>query len=123
MAEGEAEIDMASLDPKRHDWMTTEYAARKNEECYEYVYSHHPDEERVAAVPCARHRPMTDKALGAQFVSGRFERPNYFGPLDAKDNFDMRRGVAVAGGMLWKKQRQFVKALVSSMRHPSPNIS
>ena len=33
MVDGEAEIDMASLDPKRYgDWMTTEYAARKNEE-------------------------------------------------------------------------------------------
>jgi len=32
MTAGEAEIDMASLDPKRYgNWMTTEYAARKNE--------------------------------------------------------------------------------------------
>ncbi|MDG1168496.1 MAG: FAD-binding oxidoreductase, partial [Sulfitobacter sp.] len=39
MVEGEAEIDMASLDPKRYgDWMTTEFAARKNEEAYEHVY-------------------------------------------------------------------------------------
>ena len=47
MVNGEAEIDMASLDPKRYgSWMTTEYAARKNEECYEHVYIlHHPDEE------------------------------------------------------------------------------
>lgn len=30
MTAGEAEIDMASLDPRRYgDWMTTEYAARK----------------------------------------------------------------------------------------------
>ncbi|NCW07540.1 MAG: FAD-dependent oxidoreductase, partial [Rhodobacterales bacterium] len=50
MVEGEAEIDMASLDPKRYgSWMTTEYAARKNEECYEHVFIlHHPDEEREA---------------------------------------------------------------------------
>ena len=48
MVDGEAETDMASLDPKRYgDWMTTEYGARKNEECYEHVYIlHHPDEER-----------------------------------------------------------------------------
>ncbi|NDH26137.1 MAG: FAD-dependent oxidoreductase, partial [Rhodobacteraceae bacterium] len=92
MVEGEAEIDMASLDPKRYgDWMTTEYAARKNEECYEHVYIlHHPDEEREACRPL-RTAPAYDrqKALGAQFgcVNG-FERPNYFGPLDANDNFD-----------------------------------
>jgi len=67
MVEGEAEIDMASLDPKRYgDWMTTEFAARKNEECYDHVYIlHHPDEERPA-----------------------WERPNYYGPQDAPDNFD-----------------------------------
>lgn len=92
MVEGEAEIDMASLDPKRYgSWMTTEYAARKNEECYEHVYIlHHPDEEREACRPL-RTAPAYDrqKAAGAQFgqVNG-WERPNYFGPLDAPENFD-----------------------------------
>lgn len=92
MIEGEAEIDMASLDPKRYgNWMTTEFAARKNEECYDHVYVlHHPDEERPAARPL-RTTPAFDrqKALGAQFgfVNG-WERPNYYGPLDASDNFD-----------------------------------
>ncbi|MBL6428677.1 MAG: FAD-dependent oxidoreductase [Maritimibacter sp.] len=93
MVEGEAEIDMAALDPKRYgqDWMTTEYAARKNEECYDHVYIlHHPDEERPACRPL-RTAPAYDrqKALGAQFgcVNG-FERPNYYGPLDASDDFD-----------------------------------
>ncbi|MCL3882117.1 FAD-dependent oxidoreductase [Marivita sp. GX14005] len=92
MVEGEAEIDMASLDPKRYgDWMTTEYAARKNEEAYEHVYVlHHPDEERPACRPL-RTAPAYDrqKALGAQFgcVNG-WERPNYYGPLDAADTFD-----------------------------------
>jgi len=92
MVEGEAEIDMASLDPKRYgDWMTTEYAARKNEECYEHVFIlHHPDEEREACRPL-RTAPAYDrqKALGAQFgqVNG-WERPNYYGPLDAADSFD-----------------------------------
>ncbi len=92
MVEGEAEIDMASLDPKRYGpWMTTEYAVKKNEECYEHVYIlHHPDEEREAARPL-RTGPVYDKqkALGAQFgqVNG-WERPNYYGPLDAPDNFD-----------------------------------
>ena len=92
MTEGEAEIDMASLDPKRYgDWVTTEFAARKNEECYEHVYVlHHPDEEREACRPL-RTAPCFDrmKARGAQFgcVNG-FERPNYFGPLGATDSFD-----------------------------------
>ncbi|GAA6193767.1 FAD-dependent oxidoreductase [Phaeobacter sp. NW0010-22] len=93
MVDGEAEIDMASLDPKRYssNWMTTEFAARKNEECYEHVYIlHHPDEERPAARPL-RTAPAFDrqKACGAQFgwVNG-WERPNYYGPLDAPENFD-----------------------------------
>ncbi|MCG6903243.1 MAG: FAD-dependent oxidoreductase [Rhodobacter sp.] len=92
MVEGEADIDMASLDPKRYGtWMTTEYAARKNEECYDHVYVlHHPDEERPACRPL-KTAPSYDrmKARGAQFgqVNG-WERPNYFGPLDAPEDFD-----------------------------------
>ncbi|MCB5200410.1 FAD-dependent oxidoreductase [Loktanella sp. TSTF-M6] len=92
MVQGEAEIDMASLDPKRYgDWMTTEWAARKNEEAYEHVYIlHHPDEERPACRPL-RTTPAYDrqKARGAQFgwVNG-WERPNYFGPVDAPEHFD-----------------------------------
>ena len=92
MVEGEAEIDMASLDPKRYGpWMTTEYAMRKNEECYSHVYIlHHPDEEREACRPL-RTAPAYDrqKAAGAQFgqVNG-WERPNYYGPENAPDNFD-----------------------------------
>ncbi|MHA6344966.1 GcvT family protein [Roseivivax sp. CAU 1761] len=93
MVEGEAEIDMASMDPKRfgQDWMTTEYAARKNEEAYEHVYIlHHPDEERPACRPL-RTGPCYDrqKALGAQFgcVNG-WERPNYYGPAGAPESFD-----------------------------------
>ncbi len=89
MVEGEAEIDMASLDPKRFgNWMTTEYAMRKNEECYEHVYIlHHPDEEREACRPL-RTTPCYDrlKERGAQFgqVNG-WERPNYFAPLGFND--------------------------------------
>ena len=92
MVEGEAEIDMASLDPKRYGgWMTTEYAARKNEECYEHVFIlHHPDEEREACRPL-RTAPAYDrqKAAGAQMgqVNG-WERPNYYGPKDAPASFD-----------------------------------
>ncbi len=98
MVEGEAEIDMASLDPKRYgDWMTTEYAARKNEECYNHVYIlHHPDEEREACRPL-RTAPCYDrmKARGAQFgqVNG-MERPNYFAPerFSDHDSRSFRRG-------------------------------
>ncbi len=90
MVEGEAEIDMASIDPKRYgSWMTTEYAARKNEECYEHVYIlHHPDEERPACRPL-RTAPAYDrqKAHGAQFgqVNG-WERPNYYAPEGFNDH-------------------------------------
>ncbi len=98
MVQGEAEIDMASLDPKRYgNWVTTEYAARKNEECYEHVFIlHHPDEEREAARPL-RTSPVYDrqKALGAQFgqVNG-WERPNYYAPLGFDDHAarSFRRG-------------------------------
>ncbi|MCX7560957.1 FAD-dependent oxidoreductase [Sulfitobacter sp. F26204] len=98
MVKGEAEIDMASLDPKRYgDWMTTEFAARKNEECYEHVYIlHHPDEERPACRPL-RTSPAYDRqaARGAQFgwVNG-WERPNYFAPegFNDHDARSFRRG-------------------------------
>ncbi len=98
MVEGEAEIDMASLDPKRYgDWMTTEYASRKNEECYSHVYVlHHPDEEREAC-RALRTSPAFDrqKAAGAQFgqVNG-WDRPNYYAPLGFSDpdSRSFRRG-------------------------------
>ncbi|MGA1233139.1 MAG: GcvT family protein, partial [Lutimaribacter sp.] len=98
MVEGEAEIDMASLDPKRYgSWMTTEYAARKNEECYEHVFIlHHPDEEREAC-RSLRTAPAYDRqaARGAQFgmVNG-WERPNYYAPMGFDDHASrsFRRG-------------------------------
>ena len=98
MVEGEAEIDLASLDPKRYgSWMTTEYAARKNEECYSHVYVlHHPDEEREAA-RALRTSPAYDrqKVLGAQFgqVNG-WDRPNYYAPTGFDDHAarSFRRG-------------------------------
>lgn len=98
MVAGEAEIDMASLDPKRYGpWMTTEYAARKNEESYDHVYVlHHPDEERPAARPL-RCSPAYDrqKTRGAQFgqVAG-WERPNYFATdgFNDHDSRSFRRG-------------------------------
>ena len=89
MVDGEAEIDMASIDPKRFgSWMTTEYGARKNEECYDHVYIlHHPDEERGACRPL-RTAPCYGrmKEAGAQFgVVNGFERPNYFAPAGFDD--------------------------------------
>ncbi|WP_293449863.1 FAD-dependent oxidoreductase [Planktotalea sp.] len=114
MVEGEAEIDMASLDPKRYgNWMTTEYAARKNEECYDHVYTlHHPDEERPACRPL-RTAPAYDrqKARGAQFgfVNG-WERPNYYGPLDAPENFDLE-GRSFRRGTWWKHAVEEAKAI------------
>lgn len=114
MTEGEAEIDMASLDPKRYGgWMTTEYAARKNEECYEHVFVlHHPDEEREACRPL-RTAPVYDrqKALGAQFgqVNG-WERPNYYGPLDAPSNFD-HDSRSFRRGAWWDHARAEAEAL------------
>jgi dimethylglycine dehydrogenase len=114
MVEGEAEIDMASLDPKRYgSWMTTEFAARKNEECYDHVYIlHHPDEERPAARPL-RTSPAYDrqKAAGAQFgwVNG-WERPNYFGPVDAPDNFDHDARSFRRGGW-WQYAHDEAKAI------------
>ncbi|MFQ8431185.1 GcvT family protein [Amaricoccus sp. W119] len=98
MVEGEAEIDMASLDPKRYGpWMTTEYAARKNEESYSHVFVlHHPDEEREACRPL-RTAPCYDrvKARGAQFgVVNGWERPNYYAPegFNDHDSRSFRRG-------------------------------
>ncbi|MEO0992962.1 MAG: FAD-dependent oxidoreductase [Pseudomonadota bacterium] len=98
ITEGEAEIDMWSLDPRRYGrWVNREYAARKNEEAYEHVYIlHHPDEERPACRPL-RTAPCYDRmaARGAQFgcVNG-WERPNYFAPagFDDHDSRSFRRG-------------------------------
>jgi dimethylglycine dehydrogenase len=114
MVEGEAEIDMASLDPKRYGpWVTTEYAARKNEECYEHVFIlHHPDEEREACRPL-RTAPAYDRqrAIGAQFgcVNG-WERPNYYGPKDAPAGFDHDTRSFRRGGW-WEHARAEAEAI------------
>ncbi len=89
---------MASLDPKRFgSWMTTEYAARKNEECYDHVFVlHHPDEERPAC-RALRTSPAYDRqaARGAQFgqING-WDRPNYYAPIgfNDHDSRSFRRG-------------------------------
>lgn len=112
MVEGEAEIDMASLDPKRYSqsWMTTEFAARKNEECYEHVYIlHHPDEERPAG-RALRTSPAYDRqaARGAQFgwVNG-WERPNYFAPK----GFDDAGARSFRRGGWWEHAVQEARAI------------
>ncbi len=111
MVEGEAEIDMASLDPKRYgSWMTTDYAVAKNEEAYEHVYIlHHPDEEREAARPL-RTSPAYDrqKAAGAQFgqVNG-WERPNYFAP----EGFDDHAARSFRRGGWWQHAVDEAKAI------------
>ncbi|WP_114965933.1 GcvT family protein [Alkalilacustris brevis] len=111
MTGGEAEIDMASLDPRRYgSWMTTEYAARKNEEAYEHVYIlHHPDEEREACRPL-RTAPCYDrvKARGAQFgqVNG-WERPNYFAP----EGFDDHAARSFRRGGWWQYAHDEAKAI------------
>lgn len=93
MTEGESEMDMASLDPKRYPgWMTTEQAEKKNEECYSHVFvAHYPDEEREASRPL-RTAPAYDRqiALGAQMgqTNNGWERPTYYGPPDAAPDFD-----------------------------------
>ena len=111
MTEGEAEIDMASLDPKRFgSWITTEYSARKNEECYDHVYVlHHPDEERESCRPL-RTAPCyyKMKTNGAQFgcVNG-WERPNYFAP----ENFDDKSSRSFRRGGWWEYAVEEAKAV------------
>ncbi|MBM3614903.1 MAG: FAD-dependent oxidoreductase [Alphaproteobacteria bacterium] len=114
MTAGEAEIDMASLDPKRYaNWITTEYAARKNEECYNHVFIlHHPDEEREACRPL-RTAPAYERQLkmGAQMgqVNG-WERPNYYGPVDAPAHFD-HDGRSFRRGAWWPYAVEEAKAV------------
>jgi dimethylglycine dehydrogenase len=92
MVEGEAEIDMASLDPKRYGELDDDRIRRAQERGMlpTSIILHHPDEEREACRRCAP-APAYDrqKARGAQFgqVNG-WERPNYYGPLDAPEGFD-----------------------------------
>ena len=113
MVDGEADIDMTSLDPKRYgSWITTEYTAKKNEECYEHVYVlHHPDEERPAGRPL-RTFPSYEKLqeLGAKFgqVNG-WERPNYF----ADNEFNDGESRSFRRGKWW----DYTKAEAKAIRH------
>ena len=115
MTDGEAEIDMSSLDPKRFgDWITTKYTSGKNEEAYEHVYIlHHPDEERPACRPL-RTSPCYDrlKDLGAQFgqVNG-WERPNYF----AEKGFDDLNARSFRRGGWWQYAFEEASAIRKSV--------
>lgn len=115
MTEGEAEIDMFAVDPRRFGrWMNREYAARKNEEAYDHVFvTHHPDEERPACRPL-RTAPCYDRmaARGAQFgqVNG-WERPNYFAPQD----FDDAASRSFRRGGWWKYAVEEAKAVRESV--------
>ncbi|TVQ56022.1 MAG: FAD-dependent oxidoreductase [Rhodobacteraceae bacterium] len=111
ITEGEAEIDMWSLDPRRFGpQLNREYAARKNEEAYDHVFVlHHPDEERPAARPL-RTAPCYDrmKARGAQFgqVNG-WERPTYFAP----EGFDDHAARSFRRGAWWPYAVEEAKAV------------
>jgi dimethylglycine dehydrogenase len=94
--------------------MNTEYAARKNEECYSHVFVlHHPDEEREACRPL-RTAPCYErlKARGAQFgqVNG-WERPNYFAPPE----FDDRAARSFRRGDWWPHAVEEAKAVRESV--------
>ncbi|MGO8869119.1 MAG: GcvT family protein [Alphaproteobacteria bacterium] len=101
ISEGEAEIDMLALDPRRFGaYATRPYAVKKNEEAYDHVFvPHFPDEERPACRPL-RTTPAYErlKARGAVFGQ-RFgwERANFFGPKPSEDadfteRWSFRRG-------------------------------
>jgi dimethylglycine dehydrogenase len=84
IVEGEPQIDMMGVDPRRFGpYASAGYLREKNEEAYAKVFTvHYPDEERPAARPL-KQSPCYDrmKALGAVFgtVYG-WERPNWFAP-------------------------------------------
>ena len=116
VTQGEAEIDVLAVDPRRFgSYATRPYAVKKNEETYEHVFVlHFPDEERPAARPL-RTTPSYDrqKARGAVFGQ-RFgwERANFFGPTPAeapgfKEQWSFRRG------NWWP----YVKAEAEAIRH------
>jgi dimethylglycine dehydrogenase len=84
IVEGEPNIDMLGVDPRRFGpYADTGYLIEKNEEAYAKVFTvHYPDEERDAARPL-RQTPCYGrmKDLGAVFGSVYgWERPNWFAP-------------------------------------------
>ena len=61
IVEGEPNVDMLGVDPRRFgSYAQTGYLRAKNEEAYAKVFTvHYPDEERAAAGPCAGRRATT----------------------------------------------------------------
>jgi dimethylglycine dehydrogenase len=117
ITEGEAEIDVLALDPRRFGaYATRPYAIRKNEEAYAHVFvPHFPDEERPAARPL-RTAPSYDrlKARGAVFGQ-RFgwERPNFFGPEPAEGGGNFAEQWSFRRGNWWP----FVRAEAEAVRN------
>ncbi|MCP4784542.1 MAG: FAD-dependent oxidoreductase [Fuerstiella sp.] len=84
MVHGEAEINMASVDPRRFgSWADKEYSSAKGHEAYAEMYNLLlPGEERPAGRP-ARTSPMYErlKARGAVHTEAMgWERPKWFSP-------------------------------------------
>jgi dimethylglycine dehydrogenase len=97
ITQGDAEIDVLALDPRRFgDYATRPYAIRKNEEAYAHVFVlHYPDEERPAARPL-RTAPSYDRLRARGAVFGQkfgWERANFYAPTpDFKEEWSFRRG-------------------------------
>ena len=82
MIEGDAEINMAGLDPRRFgDYAPGDYTKAKSHQDYEHMYALHlPGEERPAARK-ARKTPLYDRLLAQGCVyteANGWERPKWF---------------------------------------------
>ncbi len=96
MVEGEAEINMAGLDPRRFGTYADEsYVLDKGLQAYEHMYILHlPGHERMAARP-RRTSPLFDKltAMGAVHTEAHgWERPKWFSLDGAAEDVGFRRG-------------------------------
>jgi len=118
MSEGEAEIDMYSLDPRRFGpWMNRSYAAKKNEEAYEHVYIlHHPDEERPACRPL-KTAPCYDRLKAGGSARTILPRPGSMTMTRAPS------GAAVGGSMPSAKPKPCAAGSGCLTRRPSPSTA
>ena len=97
IVEGEPSIDLLAVDSRRFGaYANKRYAALKNVEAYENVFTiHYPDEERPAARP-AKTSPCHERLAARGAVWGQrygWERPNWFAPegIAAQDARSFRR--------------------------------
>ena len=97
IVEGEPSIDLLGVDARRFGaYANKRYAALKNVEAYENVFTiHYPDEERPAARP-AKQSPCHERLAARGAVWGQrygWERPNWFAPegIRAHDECSFRR--------------------------------